>query len=75
MGNGQPLLHSVLPPSTWPLIPQITAGANEAFSQALAASFFVTLIAGSVAFLPSVPLRDSQLQAGPQSVEATTPVA
>lgn len=42
VGNGQALLHRVLPPSALPLIPQMTAGANDAFSQALAASFFVT---------------------------------
>jgi EmrB/QacA subfamily drug resistance transporter len=62
VGNGQASLHGVLPSSTWPLIPQIIAGANDAFSQALAESFFVTLIAGSAAFLLSLALRDSQLQ-------------
>ena len=71
VGNGQPLLHSVLPPSAWPLIPQITSGANDAFSQALARSFFVTLIAGSVAFLLSLALRDSHLQGGPEATEET----
>src|SRR5215831_14296299 len=75
VGNGQALLHSVLPPSAWPLIPQITAGANDAFSEAMAASFFATLIAGSIAFLLSLALRDSQLHAGPQAAEATAPAA
>src|SRR5215510_395937 len=62
VGNGQALLHSVLPARAWPLIPQITSGANDAFAQALARSFVVTLIAGSAAFLISLALRDSQLQ-------------
>src|SRR5215472_12031286 len=65
VGNGQALLHSVLPPRAWPLIPQITTGANDAFAQALARSFVVTLVAGSVAFLISLALRDSQLQSAP----------
>jgi hypothetical protein len=69
VGNGQALLHSVLPPSAWPLIPQITAGANDAFARALAASFFVTLIAGSVALLLSLALRDTQLQTTSIQVE------
>ncbi len=74
VGNGQALLHGVLPSSTWPLIPQIIAGANDAFSQALAKSFFVTLIAGSVAFLLSLTLRDSQLQsAGDQAERSASP--
>src|SRR5450759_5358860 len=47
-------------------MPQIAAGANDAFSQALARSFFVTLIAGSVAFLLSLTLRDSWLPEGIQ---------
>jgi len=62
VGNGQALLHSVLPARAWPLIPQITSGADDAFAQALARSFVVTLIAGSAAFLISLALRDSQLQ-------------
>ena len=74
VGNGQALLHSVFPPSAWPLIPQIIAGANDAFAQALAKSFFVTLIAGSVAFLLSLSLRDSQLQsAGSQTNQSASP--
>jgi EmrB/QacA subfamily drug resistance transporter len=73
VGNGQALLHGVLPPSAWSLIPQIAAGANDAFSQALARSFFVTLIAGSVAFLLSLALRDSQLQPGTLAEEPTSP--
>jgi EmrB/QacA subfamily drug resistance transporter len=68
VGNGQTLLHGVLPSSALPLIPQIVAAANDAFSQALARSFFVTLIAGSVAFLLSLALRDSQLEARPQAM-------
>ena len=73
VGNGQALLHSVLPASAWPLIPQITSGANDAFSQALARSFFVTLIAGSAAFLLSLALRDSRLQGGRQAEAPTAP--
>lgn len=73
VGNGQALLHSLLPSSAWTLIPQIIAGANDAFSQALATSFFVTLIAGSVAFLLSLALRDSKLQsAGIQAEPSVT---
>ena len=70
VGNGQDLLHSVLPARAWPLIPQITTGANDAFAQALARSFVVTLVAGSVAFLISLALRDSQLQGAPIGEEA-----
>jgi len=66
VSNGQALLHSVLPPSAWHLIPQIVAGANDAFSHALARSFVVTFIAGSVAFLFSLALRDSRLPEGIQ---------
>ena len=62
VGNGQALLHNTLPPSALPLIPQIVAAANDAFAQALARSFFVTLIPGSTAFLISLALRDTQLQ-------------
>src|SRR5215469_15288171 len=65
VGNGQALLHSLLPASAWPLIPQIISAANDALAQALARSFFVTLVAGSVAFALSLALRDSKLQAGP----------
>jgi EmrB/QacA subfamily drug resistance transporter len=68
VGNGQALLHSALPHSAWPLVPQVTAAANDAFAHALARSFFVTLIAGSVAFLLSLALRDNQLL-GSASVE------
>jgi hypothetical protein len=42
------------------------AGANDAFAQALARSFFVTLVAGSVAFLLSLAVRDSRLPEGIQ---------
>jgi len=70
VGNGQALLHSVLPAQAWPLIPQITSGANDAFAQALARSFIVTLIAGSAAFLISLALRDSQLQGAPVADKA-----
>jgi EmrB/QacA subfamily drug resistance transporter len=73
VGNGQALLHSVLPHSAWPLIPQIAAAANDAFAQALARSFFVTLFAGSVAFLLSLALRDSQLQGGSSVERALAP--
>jgi hypothetical protein len=65
VGNGQALLHTVLPVSAWPLIPQVVAAANDAFSQALAQSFFVTLIAGSLAFILSLALHNSKLQGGP----------
>jgi EmrB/QacA subfamily drug resistance transporter len=65
VGNGQALLHSTLPAFAWRLIPQITSAANDAFAQALARSFSVTLIAGSVAFLLSLALRDDKLQSGP----------
>src|SRR5262245_60889364 len=75
VGNGQALLHSVLPTSAWPLIPQITSAANDAFSKALARSFFVTLIAGSVAFLLSLALRDSQLEARPRAMSETARAA
>lgn len=64
VGNGQALLHGVLPRSAWPLIPQIIAGANDAFALALARSFYVTLIAGSAAFLLSLALRDLKLPEG-----------
>ena len=64
VGNGQALLHSVLPRSAWHLIPQVVAGANDAFSQALGRSFFVTLVAASVAFLLSLALRDIRLPEG-----------
>jgi EmrB/QacA subfamily drug resistance transporter len=69
VGNGQAMLHHVLPSAAWPLIPKIMAGANDAFAQALAQSFFVTLVAGSVAFLLSLALRDSKL---PESGSAPT---
>src|SRR5215472_6344395 len=46
VGNGRDVLHQVLPSAAWPLIPRIVAGANDAFAQALARSFTVTLIAG-----------------------------
>lgn len=64
VGNGHSLLRSALPPSAWPLIPQIIAGANDAFSQSLARSFLVTLIAGSMVFLLSLALRDLKLPEG-----------
>jgi MFS family permease len=73
VGNGQAVLRGVLPPSAWPLIPRMTAGANDAFSQALAGSFTVTVITGSLAFLLSLALRDSQLQAGSQPAEEVVP--
>jgi hypothetical protein len=66
VGNGEALLHHLLPQSAWPLIPHIVAGANDAFAQALARSFFVTLIAGLAAFLLSLALRDSKLPEGIQ---------
>jgi len=64
VGNGRDVLHQVLPSAAWPLIPRIVAGANDAFAQALARSFTVTLIAGSAALLISLALRDSPLQGG-----------
>ena len=64
VGNGQAVLHSVLPAQAWPLVPHVLAGANDAFSQALARSFLVTLVAGSLAFVLSLALRDARLPAG-----------
>jgi EmrB/QacA subfamily drug resistance transporter len=64
VGNGQAVLHSVLPSQAWALIPQITAAANDAFARAQSQSFLVTLIAGSGAFLLSLALRDLKLPEG-----------
>lgn len=64
VGNGQALMHSALPPAAWPLIPRIVVAANDAFAQALARSFLVTVVAGSVAFVLSLALRDLRLLDG-----------
>jgi EmrB/QacA subfamily drug resistance transporter len=55
-------LSHTLPASVQPLIPRIIAGVNDAFSLAMGQVFWLTVVAGAVAFvavllLPDVPLR------------------
>jgi EmrB/QacA subfamily drug resistance transporter len=62
VGQGQALLHRVLPPGLVHLIPRIVAGANDAFSHATGMAFWVTLVAACAATVLTLLLRNSVLR-------------
>lgn len=74
VGNGRGLLEHMLPPPLQPLIPRIVAGVNDAFAVSVGYMFWITLIAGSLAFLGTLALRDLELRHGrPGEVVSSVP--
>ncbi len=65
VGNGARLLRHVLSPAAQSVIPHVISGANTAFAQALAASFWVTIIAAALAGILTLLLRNRELRSGP----------
>jgi EmrB/QacA subfamily drug resistance transporter len=64
VGNGAGLLRRVLSPAAQSVIPHVISGANTAFAQALAASFWVTIIAAGLAGILTLLLRNRKLRSG-----------
>jgi EmrB/QacA subfamily drug resistance transporter len=64
VGNVSGLLRHALPPPLQPLIPRIIAGIDEAFASGVASLFWVTLVAGGMALVCTLALRDLRLRAG-----------
>jgi len=64
VGNGAGLLNQTLPAQVKPLIPHIVTGVNNAFAAGVASLFWITLIAGSLAVLCTLLLRDRELRHG-----------
>jgi EmrB/QacA subfamily drug resistance transporter len=62
VGAGDHVLARVLPASQQHLIPQIVAGANDAFAKATGAAFWMTLITGVVGLVLTLGLRDRELK-------------
>lgn len=62
IGAGNEVLARVLPAAQRHLIPQIVAGANDAFARATGAAFWMTLIAGLVGLLLTLGLGDRELK-------------
>jgi EmrB/QacA subfamily drug resistance transporter len=65
-----------LPPQIQPLLPQILAAIKDALSIAIADLFWITIAAGTLAFLCTLFLRDLRLRSGPElreDVLATEP--
>jgi EmrB/QacA subfamily drug resistance transporter len=64
VGNGAGLLNQTLPAQVQPLIPHIISGVNNAFATAVGSLFWITLVAGSLAFFCTLLLRDRELRHG-----------
>ena len=74
VGNGRGLLEHMLPPPLQPLVPRIVAGVNDAFAVSVGYLFWITLIAGSLAFLGTLGLRTLELRHGrPGEVVSAVP--
>ncbi len=62
VGSGARVLARILPPSQHSLIPQIVAGANDAFAIATGEAFWMAVIAGTVGLIITLGLRDLKLK-------------
>lgn len=66
-GNLASTLGKQLPAPLHPFIPGIVAALHEAMSESIAVLFWLTLGAGVLTFLVTIPLREQPLQGGPSS--------
>ena len=62
VGNLAALLQQVLPAQLRPLVPDIVAAVHEAFTTAVANIFWTTLVAGALALVCTLVLRDVSLR-------------
>ncbi len=62
VGNGSGLLQRVLPAAERHLLRQIIAGANGAFTDAIAATFWITIATGTAALVLTLAMRNSELR-------------
>jgi EmrB/QacA subfamily drug resistance transporter len=62
VGNLAGPLQKVLPAQAQPLIPGIVTGVHEAFTSAVASLFWITLVAGALALVCTLILRDLPLR-------------
>jgi hypothetical protein len=62
VGNAAALLNHLLPAQQQQFIPHIVAGINNAFSLATGDIFWITLVAGALAFVCTLAIPDRELQ-------------
>jgi EmrB/QacA subfamily drug resistance transporter len=71
VGNLSALLRGVLPPQAQPLVPGIVTAVHEAFTVAVANLFWISLIAGAMALVCTLILRDIPLRSATELRQET----
>jgi hypothetical protein len=62
IGNRSAFLSHALPPAGRTFIPQILAGANDAFATAIGGMFWMAIVAGCAALVCALLIRDVELK-------------